>query len=152
MNARPRAKSWPRGPLNACATAEHFTCSRFNFAEAPVNNVNTDTIWQPTFQKQLGVSVHGGSYVVNLFKQKVVLQKNDLVATVTVYAAIFLSWTLWPSSLHKWSIDICIEERYVYTHSQIKSYSVYKKKCSQRNITQKQLEPYYWSFAMGALQ
>jgi len=34
--------------------------------------VKTDTIWQPRLQRQLGVTMYGGSYVVNLFKQKVV--------------------------------------------------------------------------------
>ena len=45
-----------------------FTCSRFNFVEAPVKNVKTDTIWQPTLQRQLG----DHSYLVNLFKRDVV--------------------------------------------------------------------------------
>jgi len=50
--------------------------ARFNFAEAPVKNFKTDTIWHPTLQRQLGVTMYGGSYVFNLFKQKVVSQKT----------------------------------------------------------------------------
>ena len=57
---------------------------RFNFAEAQVKNVKTDAIWQPTRHRQLVVAMYGGSYVVNLFKQKIVLHKNDLFATVTL--------------------------------------------------------------------
>jgi len=50
---------------------------RFNFAEAPVNNIKTDTIWQPALRRQLGVTMHGGSYlVIYLFKHKVVSQKT----------------------------------------------------------------------------
>jgi len=57
---------------------------RFNFAEAQVKNVKTDAIWQPTRHRQLVVAMYGSSYVVNLFKQKIVLHKNDLFATVTL--------------------------------------------------------------------
>ena len=56
-------------------TAQHFTCPRFNFAEAPVKNFKTDTIWQPTLQTQLGVTMCSGLYVFNMFKQKVVSKK-----------------------------------------------------------------------------
>ena len=35
-----------------------FICSRFNFAQAPVKNIRTDTSWQPTFQRQLGVTTY----------------------------------------------------------------------------------------------
>ena len=63
---------------------------RFNFAKAPVKNVETDTTWQPTFRRQLGVTMHGGSYVViNLFKQTVVSQKKDPFATVTLHNNLF---------------------------------------------------------------
>jgi len=31
------------------------------------------------------MTMYGGSYVVNLFKQKVVSQKNDLLATMTLH-------------------------------------------------------------------
>jgi len=41
--------------------AQRFTCPRFNFAEASVKNIKTDTIWQPTLQRQSGVTVYGGS-------------------------------------------------------------------------------------------
>jgi len=51
--------------------------SHGSFEEAPVNNVKTDTIWQPTLRRQLGMTMHSGSYlVINLFTQKVVLQKT----------------------------------------------------------------------------
>jgi len=63
---------------------------RFNFAEPPVNNVKSYTIWRATLRRQLGVTMHGGSYfVINLFKQKVVSQKNDLFATVTLHNNLF---------------------------------------------------------------
>jgi len=42
----------------------------------PVKNVKTGTIWQPTLLRQLGMTMYGGSYVVNLFKRKVVSQKT----------------------------------------------------------------------------
>ena len=35
------------------------------------------------------VTLYGGLYLVNLFKQKVVLQKNDLFATVTLHKILF---------------------------------------------------------------
>jgi len=35
-------------------------------------NVKLDTIWHPTLQRQLGVTMYGGSHVVSLIKQKVV--------------------------------------------------------------------------------
>jgi len=77
MNERPPGKVVTARPLNALsAIAWCFTCPRFNFAEALVKNVKTDTIWQPTLQRQLGVSMYGGSYVVNWFKEKVVSQKT----------------------------------------------------------------------------
>jgi len=44
---------------------------RFNFAKTLVKNVKSDTIWQPALQRQLGVIMYRGSYVVNslnLFK------------------------------------------------------------------------------------
>jgi len=44
---------------------------RFNFAETLVKNVKADSIWQPTLQRQLGVTMYGGSYLAfNLFKQR----------------------------------------------------------------------------------
>jgi len=39
----------------------------------------SDTIWQLTLQRQLGVNMYGGSYVVNLLKQKVVSQKKHFL-------------------------------------------------------------------------
>ena len=52
--------------------------------------VKIDTIWQPTFQRQLGVFWYGGSYVVNLFKTRCITKKNN-----------HFCHTLLPSSLHK---------------------------------------------------
>jgi len=49
-----------------------FQCPRFSFAEPPVKNIKTDNIWPPALQRQLWVTMCGGSYVVNLFKQKAV--------------------------------------------------------------------------------
>jgi len=81
----------------------------------------------------------GGSYVGNLFKQKVVSPKNDLSATVTLHNNLFY---------HGLSDHIhCSNRPFTYvlrkdtlTLSRIKTYTVYKK-CSQRIITQKQPEP-----------
>ena len=61
-----------RTPLTLSATRQRFTFPRLNFAEAPVTNVKPATIWQPILQRQLEVTMYGGSYVVNLLKQKVV--------------------------------------------------------------------------------
>ena len=81
---------WKRGPGRSpdreapktlTTTAQRFTCPRFNFAEAPVKNLKTDTIWQqPKLQTLWGD---------HLFKQKVVSQKNDLFAAVTPHDNIF---------------------------------------------------------------
>jgi len=43
------------------ATAQRFTCPRYNFAKAPTENLKTDTIWQPRLQRQLGVTMYGSS-------------------------------------------------------------------------------------------
>jgi len=67
--------------------------------------------------------MYSGSYVINLFKQKVVSEKSDIVATVTLHNNLFVIDSL-TSSPHKSSIHIYIEERYVYTLSQIKIYTV----------------------------
>jgi len=40
------------------------------------SNVKTYTIWQPTLQRQSRVTMYGGSYVVNLFEQKVASTKT----------------------------------------------------------------------------
>ena len=37
-------------------------------------------------QRQLGVTMYGGSHWVNLFKQKAVSQKNDLFAIMTIHS------------------------------------------------------------------
>jgi len=68
---------------------QRFTCLRLHFAEAPVKDVRTDTIWQPTIQRQLGVTMYGGSYVDNLFKGEVVSHKNVLFPTVTLHNNLF---------------------------------------------------------------
>jgi len=49
----------------------------FELCRTPVKNVKTDTIRQPTLQRQLGVTMYAGSYVFNLFRQKVVSQKHE---------------------------------------------------------------------------
>jgi len=65
-------------------------CPRINCAEAPVKNVKTGTVWQPTLQRQSEVTIYDGSYVVNLFKQKDVSQKIDNVfASVTLHNNLF---------------------------------------------------------------
>jgi len=87
----------------------------FNFAEVPVKNVNTDTILQPTLQRQLGLIMYGGSYVVYLSKQKAVSQKTTYLPPWHGTQQTFLSYTLWPSLLHKSSICICLEERRLHS-------------------------------------
>jgi len=79
--------------------------------------------------------MYGGSHVVNLFK-KAVRQKTIFAVPWHNTTILFVISSL--TSLQKSSIHKCMEERYVYTLSQIKTYTVWKK-CSQRNITQKQL-------------
>jgi len=94
---------------------ERFTCPRFNFAEGPVKNIKTDTSLAAYTSEIIGVNMYGGSHVVNLFNQKDALQKIYLCASLTLHNNIFLSQTLWSSSLHKSSIHMCIKERYAYT-------------------------------------
>jgi len=58
--------------------------------------------------------MYGGSYVVNLFKQKVVSQKNDVFAAVTLHNNLLCHRL----SEHrhctpKSSINICIEKSHV---------------------------------------
>jgi len=54
-----------------------FACPGFNFAEAPVKKVKTDTIWQPT-SKTIGgeVTMYGGSYVVNCSNRMFIKKKR----------------------------------------------------------------------------
>ena len=62
--------------------------------------------------------MYGGSHVVNLFKQEVVSQKNNRFATVTLHNNLFCHRLCpCPSSLHKSTINIGIEERYMPTLS-----------------------------------
>jgi len=63
--------------------------SSFQLCRSTLKNVKTDTIWQPTLQKQLGVTMYGGWYVINLFKEKIVSQRNDIFATVTLHNNLF---------------------------------------------------------------
>jgi len=37
-----------------------------------LQNASGNPIWQPTLQRQLEMTMYGGSYVINLFKQKIV--------------------------------------------------------------------------------
>jgi len=61
-----------------------------SFQEASVKNVKTDTIWQLTLQRHLGVTAKGDSYVDNLFKQSCIT-KTDLFALGN-YTTIFFSY------------------------------------------------------------
>ena len=70
---------WAQGPLNAQGNWVAFHIPRFNLAKPPVI---TDTIWQPTLQRQLVVIMYGGSYVfnsVNLFKHAMMRLQFALV-------------------------------------------------------------------------
>jgi len=51
------------GKVVTARPPKRFGATRFKFVEAPVKNVKTDTIWQPTLQRQLGVTMYGGSSV-----------------------------------------------------------------------------------------
>jgi len=51
-------------PPKRLAQLQRSKCPRFNYAEALVKTVKTDTFWQPTLQRRLGVTMHGGAYVV----------------------------------------------------------------------------------------
>jgi len=62
MNARPPIR------LAQLRSVSHALVS--TFAKTPDKSVKRDTIWQPTLQRQLGATMYGGSYVVNLFKRK----------------------------------------------------------------------------------
>ena len=100
-----------------------------------------------------GVVMYCGSYVINLFKQKIVSQKNDIFDTVAQHNNIFLSQTLWPSSLHKSSIHICIEKRYSVSTVADENVHVQKKMFSTKYHAQATWTVLLdWSFAMGALQ
>jgi len=48
-------------PFNEIALRS--TYPHFNFAEALVKNVKTDTFWQPTLQRQLGVTMYCSTIV-----------------------------------------------------------------------------------------
>jgi len=87
-----------RAPTRLAQLRSVSHASSFQLCRAPVKNVKTDTIWQTTFQRQFGVPLYGGSYVLNLFKQKVVSQKSDLFATVTPHNNVSVIDSLtWPS-------------------------------------------------------
>ena len=75
-------------PPKRLAQLRSVSHALFNFAKAPVKNVKIDAIWQPTLQRQLGVTTYIRSTVINLFKQKAVSQ-NDLFATVTLHNNFF---------------------------------------------------------------
>jgi len=65
--------------------------------------------------------MYGGSYAVNLFKQKLYHKKTIFLLPSHTTQQSFLPMTFLTSSLHKSSIHISIEERYVYIISQIRS-------------------------------
>jgi len=93
-----------------------------------------------TRQRQLGLTMYGGSYVVNLFKQKVVSQKNDVFTTVTLHNNLFCQGLY--DHLH------CTNRTFTYvlkkdTLSRKSKRTPFTKKCSQQIITQKQLDSYY---------
>jgi len=126
------------------------TCSRFNFAKAPVKGVKTDTIWQPTLHKRLGVTMYGGSYVVNVLKQKVVSPK-----TISL-----LPWRYTTAYLcHRLSNDLHFTNR-PYTYVLRKNMSALSRR-SKRTLFRKNVLNeipgksnlnHKKSFAMGALQ
>jgi len=79
VTARPHKRlAQPRGAL-VSTLQKHWSKS-----------VKTDRIWQPTLQRQLGVTIYGGSHLVDLFKLKVISRKHDLFATVTPHNNLFV--------------------------------------------------------------
>jgi len=60
VTARPRNRS--------AQTRSVSHAPSFQVAEAPAKNVKTDTIWQPTLRRQLGVTMYDGLHEVGLFK------------------------------------------------------------------------------------
>ena len=62
----------------------------------------------------------GGSCVVKFVQTESCITKKTIALLpwhLTTIVFVIDSLSLWLSSLHKWSIHICIEERYVYTLS-----------------------------------
>jgi len=61
----------------------------FHLCRSTGQKVKTDTIWRPIIQRQAGVNMYGGSYVVNLFTQRVIT-KNDIFATAILHNNLFV--------------------------------------------------------------
>jgi len=68
MNAKPWQSRDCEAPKRSAQTRSVSHAPSFQVAEAPAKNVKTDTIWQPTLQRQLEVTMYDGLHVVNLFK------------------------------------------------------------------------------------
>ena len=95
MNASPRAKSWPRGHLNTECNCVAFHMPSFQFCRSTgQKRQNWYDLAAYTSERKLGVNICGGSYVVNLFKQKVVSQKIDVFAPMTLRNNIFVTYSL----------------------------------------------------------
>ena len=105
---------WTRGPRRSpdceahktlTTTAQRFTCPRFKFAEAPVKNIKTDTIWQQPKLKTI--------WGDHLFKQKVVSQKTIFLLPWHYTTIFFLihSLTIFTAQIvhsHVYSGTICL--------------------------------------------
>jgi len=68
MNAKPWQSRDCEVPKRSAQTHRVSYAPSFQVAEAPAKNVKTDTIWQPTLERQLEVTMYDGLHVVNLFK------------------------------------------------------------------------------------
>jgi len=76
-------------PLNVYRNCVAFHVPSFQLCRSTGQKVKTDTIWQPTIQRQLWVNMYGGLDVVNFFKQKVYHKQNDIFATVILHNNLF---------------------------------------------------------------
>ena len=112
---------WKPGPGQSCdreATAQRFTCPRCIFAEEPVKNVKTDTIRQPTLQRQMEVTTYGGSYVVKncpwIHRQNLLCSwslKNILLSlNILAYGVLENSWIVFKLFIFELLITLNIQE------------------------------------------
>ena len=128
MNKRPRPKLWPRGPLNTQRNCVAFHILSFPFLQK--HRSKTSKLMRSGRlhfrERELGVNICSGSFVVNLFKQKVISQKINIFAPMTLHSNIFY---------HRLSDHLhCTNRPFTYvlrkdisTLSQIKTYIALKK-------------------------
>jgi len=87
--------------------------------------------------------MYGGSYVVNLFKQKVASQKNDLFATATLHNNLFCHRISYHLHCTYWLFAYVLRKD-MSTLSRRSDQSVHRlEKMFSTKYHAKQLEPYY---------